>query len=178
MNKTQIIVLVSSLIVVVIIVILVYKYVMSKKTDDKETTTTTATSSTSGISALSQSGALNAILAGLSDQRYKTSIEPSEFNKDNFMKLGAFNFMYRRADGTSECGCGCGGHDDCDKKIGFIAQDVEKHYPSAIVEDDKGVKYVDYGMMTALNTQAIQEMMREIKFYNSVVKSSQNSPTA
>jgi hypothetical protein len=160
MSKNQIIVLVAVLVVVVVIIIVAYNYMKKDKTE--ETTTTTSQSSTTGLSALlSQPGTSGALSAILSDERFKENIMRSDFDKTRFMSLVPFSFMYRRADGTSDCGCGCKGKGDCQTKVGFIAQEVEKAEKSLVSEKD-GVKYVDYAMITALNTEALRDTISRL----------------
>ena len=48
-------------------------------------------------------------------------------------------------------------------QIGFIAQEVEEILPELVDEDDKGMKGLSYGQMTAVLVKAIQEQQAQIQ---------------
>ena len=52
--------------------------------------------------------------------------------------------------------------DPSDRRIGVIAQDVEKIMPEAVVEID-GVKHVDYTAVAALAAEAVNELIDEVQ---------------
>ena len=49
------------------------------------------------------------------------------------------------------------------RKVGFIAQELEKILPEVVSEGDDGIKSVAYGNITALIVEAIKELNAEIK---------------
>ena len=51
-----------------------------------------------------------------------------------------------------------GSHD-----IGFIAQEVEEHYPEVVVTDDNGIKSLSYSKITAINAARINELEAQVK---------------
>jgi len=48
-------------------------------------------------------------------------------------------------------------------EIGFVAQDLEKHIPELVSENEAGEKMVDYGKMTAVLLSTIKQMDKRIK---------------
>lgn len=52
---------------------------------------------------------------------------------------------------------------DGEKKIGFIAQDLQKVLPEVVIENHDGLLSVDYGNIVALLTEAIKEQQVQIE---------------
>ena len=49
------------------------------------------------------------------------------------------------------------------KEIGVIAQDIEKIIPELVLENEKGIKSVAYGNITAVLIEAIKEQQKQIE---------------
>ena len=49
-----------------------------------------------------------------------------------------------------------------DKQIGYLAQNVENVFPTAVSTDISGYKNVDYYQMTAINTIAIKSLIKAV----------------
>ena len=79
-----------------------------------------------------------------SDKRLKRNISPLNQALDRILKLEGREFIWR---------------DSGRKDIGFIAQEVEKHEPSLVIQNEKGIKSVAYGNITALIIEAIKEIV-------------------
>ena len=86
-----------------------------------------------------------------SDRRLKTSIEPLQAH--TAMKaLKSVNPVTYTMKSTSE------------PSIGFIAQDVEEHFPDLVGEDeDTGMKSMNYAKMTAVLWKQNQELLKRIE---------------
>lgn len=180
MSRNQIIALVFVAVVIIIIIAIAYSYSKNKAAQDKEVITTTTTSSTTGLSALlGQQGSaagIGAIVAGLSDERFKKNTSKYLGGSESIMNLIPYNFQYKRADGTEPCcdDCAKSGSHCSDDKVGFMAQQLELYNPSLVVTDEKGVKYVDYGMITALNTAALRDLALRVDGMQRVLNHEQN----
>jgi len=106
-----------------------------------------------GITALTldMSGAgaatFNDDVTAYSDERLKTDIETIENAFEKLIELRGV--YYRRTD-----------QDNADRKIGVIAQEVEKHFPEVVLtqDDEMGTKSVDYGKLTAVLIEAVKEL--------------------
>ena len=177
MSKNQILILVIVAIIIVVIIVLAFKYSKNKSEQQKETTTTTSTSSTTGLAGLlgteGAGSAIGGIIAGLSDERFKENSSKYMGGSKDIMNLIPYNFMYKRADGTEPCCDDCaesGSHCDNKEKVGFMAQQVETFNPSLVVEDANGIKYVDYGMITAMNTAALRDQNNRIDVVEKMLK--------
>jgi arsenate reductase-like glutaredoxin family protein len=84
-----------------------------------------------------------------SDRTIKENItEARKSYIDDLTKLQVVNYNYI-ADETKS------------KKLGFIAQDVEKIFPSIITED-KGVKGISYSALVPMLVSAIQSLKQEV----------------
>jgi hypothetical protein len=98
------------------------------------TGTSTTTSQTPLINTLLSAGALAAGTAGaLSDERAKENIERVGLLHNG---LPVYKYNYR--------------HDPLKTtQVGLLAQEVERMLPEAVIEDDSGLKYVNYNLATA-----------------------------
>ena len=82
-----------------------------------------------------------------SDRRYKENIEPIGSVLEKLMKIrGVFyNWIDRENHGDQV-------------NVGFIAQELEPHFPELVRTDSDGYKSVTYGKMTAILVEAIKEL--------------------
>jgi hypothetical protein len=91
-------------------------------------------------------GAVYANTTSISDERYKTDIQPVEGALDKISQLGGYTF-YRTDYETDK------------HQAGVIAQEVQKVLPQAIEYDEDDDKYgVTYHMLSALYIEAIKEL--------------------
>ena len=82
-----------------------------------------------------------------SDERLKTNITPIEDSLNKILNLRGVEFDWNQKSGRA-------GH----HAIGVIAQDVEKQFPTAVIEDKAtGYKQVDYAVLVAPIIQSIKE---------------------
>ena len=49
------------------------------------------------------------------------------------------------------------------QQIGFLAQNLQLYFPTAVNTDKSGFKSVDYFQMTAVNTQAIKDLISAVE---------------
>lgn len=91
--------------------------------------------------------ALNGYSQG-SDIRLKSDIQPLENTLGKIMLLRGVSYVMK-ADETKE------------RKIGVIAQELEKEYPELVATDDKGMKSVAYANLTAVLIEAVKELKSE-----------------
>jgi len=162
------------LVLVVIAIIIIVANYYSKKGPDVATTTTY--SQTSGLSSLGGSGisGLAGLLGTLSDERFKSGVERlsktgygDAYNQIKY--ISPVTYMYRDAAGMNVCdrtGADCG-----TKKIGFIAQDIEKVNPNLVFKDKNGVRYIDVMQMIALNTAAMKKMQEDLEYQKQIIRS-------
>ena len=109
---------------------------------------------TGTVTANSTMTATNFILS--SDRRYKTNIENIDFSKVDQIDLKQFTFI---SDSTNR------------RRVGAIAQEVEKILPELVYTDDKGMKavaYIDYLIMKVAQIEytyaaKIKELENRIK---------------
>jgi len=86
-----------------------------------------------------------------SDMRLKENITPLQNVLDRVLQLNGVNFTWR-ADGSHLT------------DVGFIAQDVQKIFPELVMEDkNDGMLSVKYMNMTAVLTEAIKELHKELE---------------
>ena len=89
-----------------------------------------------------------------SDASLKTDISPLENSLEKVMNLEGVSFNWKNGGKQS---------------IGLIAQDVEKILPE-VVNTDNGLKYIDYGKLTALLIEAIKEQQKEIELLKAEIE--------
>lgn len=88
-----------------------------------------------------------------SDRRFKENIATIETPLDIVGKLEGVRFNWKESNKPS---------------IGLIAQDVEQILPEIVHTDDKGIKYINYGLLAALLIESIKQQQAII---NSLTKS-------
>lgn len=58
------------------------------------------------------------------------------------------------------------------KETGFVAQDVEKILPGAVITDEEGNKLLNYNAILPILTQAIQDLQNQVDSLKAVLKAS------
>ena len=112
----------------------------------------------SGITALtidmSSAGAatFNNDVTAFSDKRLKTNISPIENALEKVMQMQGVNYKRKDVQNARD-------------QIGVIAQDMEKVLPEVVItgDDDPKTKSVDYGKLTAVLIEAVNELSNEVK---------------
>ncbi len=84
-----------------------------------------------------------------SDEKLKEEIEGLEGSLEKISEIEGVSFEWKEGSGSRE--------------IGFVAQDVEKVYPELVTEGDDGLKSIDYGRMTAVLVDALNEQQDQIE---------------
>ena len=96
------------------------------------------------------SGAFTATgnITAFSDVRLKANIHPLQDSLYKVQQIQGVSYE-RKSDG--------------EKKIGFIAQDLQKILPEVVIENHSGMLSVDYGNIVALLVEAIKEQQTQIE---------------
>jgi len=89
-----------------------------------------------------------------SDERWKKHIQTISHALNKVSQLRGVRFVWR-ADEFKEMNFNSG------KKIGLIAQEVEKVIPEVVSTDKEGFKSVEYAKLTALLVEAVKELKSE-----------------
>ena len=92
---------------------------------------------------------------GGSDIRWKKNIMPLENSLENVLKLQGVSYEWRVDEFKEK-------NFDAGKKLGFIAQEVEKVIPELVNTDNEGYKAVSYEKLTAVLVEAIKEQQKKI----------------
>ena len=87
-----------------------------------------------------------------SDQKLKESIKPLSQTLEKITTLQGVSFEWKNKE---EFGKG--------KKIGLIAQDVERIFPELVEEDEEGLKSVSYTSLVAPLIEAVKEQQEQIE---------------
>lgn len=97
-------------------------------------------------------------IAGSSDIRYKTNIQPIKNALEKVKKLEGIYFNWNQKDFPTK-------DFSDDKEIGFIAQEVEKVLPELVLKDKTPDEYrsVKYDKVVALLVEAIKEQQIQIE---------------
>ena len=93
-------------------------------------------------------GTVTASVFSPSDIRLKTDIQPLENTLDKVLRLRGVSYVMK-ADQTRS------------RKIGVIAQELEREYPELVATDDKGMKSVAYANLTAVLIEAVKGLKAE-----------------
>jgi hypothetical protein len=105
----------------------------------------------------------SASLVITSDARFKQKIAPLNSPLESLLKLNGVQYEWTRefskANGLSRS-----------TQYGFIAQDVFKIIPNAVVTDDKGFHSVDYNFFAPLLVEAVKEQQKDIADLREQVK--------
>jgi hypothetical protein len=92
-----------------------------------------------------------------SDLRFKRDVQPLTGALEGISRLRAVHFSWN--DAYREL---YGVEDNEKREIGLIAQDVEQVFPEVVSSSADGYRSIDYGKMTAVLIQAIQEQQVSI----------------
>ena len=96
------------------------------------------------------------VVACSSDKRYKKDIKQLPSTLKTIQNINPVRYNLRVEEFPQK--------NFSDKsQIGFIAQEIQKHYPEIVVEDREGYYSVDYGKMTPILLKAIQELSSKIE---------------
>ena len=86
-------------------------------------------------------------ITAYSDIRLKVNIHPIQSALATVMQMQGVSYE-RKSDG--------------EKKIGFVAQDLQNVLPEVVIKNHDGMLSVDYGNIVALLTEAIKEQQNQI----------------
>ena len=92
----------------------------------------------------------------LSDLRYKRSIQAIPDALDKVLRLRGVSYDWRQ-DEFPEMNFAKG------RKVGFIAQEVERVFPEAVAKDDRGFYTVAYSSVTPLLVEAIKQQQKTVE---------------
>lgn len=84
-----------------------------------------------------------------SDRRLKKDVKVLEDNMSRISQIAGVSYKYSDKKFTQK------------PQIGVIAQDVQKVYPEAVLEDEKGILSVNYAVLVAPLIEALKEFYRE-----------------
>lgn len=91
-----------------------------------------------------------------SDKRFKSEIETLENSLEKVMRLNAVSYKFK-IDEFTDYNLASGTH------MGYIAQELEKIYPSTVYNNENGFKSVAYLELIPVLTGAIQEQQMQIE---------------
>ncbi len=94
-----------------------------------------------------------------SDERLKTNITDLSSALDQLATIRTVNFNWKN-------------NPTSNPQIGFLAQDLKKHYPTLVSTDSKGYLQVNYAGMTPILTKAIQELDIKVRAIETVDQNS------
>ena len=92
----------------------------------------------------------------VSDLRYKQSIQPISNALDRVLRLRGVSYTWRQ-DEFPQMNFAKG------RKVGFIAQEVERVLPEAVAKDNRGYYTVAYSSVTPLLVEAIKEQQQTVE---------------
>ena len=87
-----------------------------------------------------------------SDERFKTDIEPLGEFIPALLEIEPVRYRFKEGTNRSE-----------ELQIGFIAQQVQKHFPELVSEDGSGYLSVSYSKMTAVLLKGLHEQQEKIE---------------
>ncbi|MFN8282844.1 MAG: tail fiber domain-containing protein [Chitinophagales bacterium] len=91
-----------------------------------------------------------------SDKRFKKDIKPVTSALDKIKKLNGVTYNWRKEEFKDK-------NFDGSNQIGFIAQEVEKVIPQAVVKDGEGYYAMNYTMLIPVLTEAMKEQQKMIE---------------
>lgn len=125
-----------------------------------------AGSAVSGTLTLDVNGAVRGTqVYATSDNKFKTNVKPLESSLEKVLQMRAVEYNWKKEEFPERR------FDDL-KHIGFIAQELSKVLPDAVVVDKKGEYAVDYLSVIPVLTKAIQEQQKQIEELQKMVQSS------
>ncbi len=92
-----------------------------------------------------------------SDTRYKTGIMPISNSLSVVKEINGYYYHWDKEAFPEK------GFSDA-RQIGFLAQEIEKHYPELVITDEKGYKAVDYARLTPVLWEAIKAQQKMIDY--------------
>ena len=94
-------------------------------------------------------------LVVMSDSRFKDRIEPLKSPLESLLKLNGVQYKWK-GEFIKDTGLAGG------TQFGFIAQDVLKVLPNAVITDDKGFHGLNYNFFIPLLVESVKEQQRQI----------------
>lgn len=95
------------------------------------------------------------VFAG-SDPAFKEDIKPSPSMLNNVLNLGTYNYNYKTEEFKDK------NFSDLEQ-IGLMADQVEEIFPHVVKKDDKGFRYINYGMLTPVLIKSVQELSSQLE---------------
>ncbi|PLX23776.1 MAG: hypothetical protein C0599_03870 [Salinivirgaceae bacterium] len=99
----------------------------------------------------------------LSDKKYKKNIQKIGNVIDKLKNIDAVYYNWKNEEfpeqGFSE-----------KREIGFIAQNLEDSFPELVIENEEGVKSINYIKMTTILTEAVKEQQQQIENKDAEIK--------
>ena len=95
------------------------------------------------------------VFAG-SDVRFKENISPLEDAMTGVLSLNTYTYDYKTEEFPEN-------DFSNQNQIGVMAQDVEKVFPQAVKVDSKGMKHVNYSMLTPILLEAVKDLHEKLE---------------
>ncbi|CBW27887.1 hypothetical protein BMS_3130 [Halobacteriovorax marinus SJ] len=95
------------------------------------------------------------VFAG-SDVRFKENINPLSDAMKGIASLNAYTYNYKTEEFPEN-------KFSQREQIGVMAQELESVFPQAVAEDEKGMKYVNYSMLTPILLEAVKELNKKVE---------------
>ncbi len=95
------------------------------------------------------------VFAG-SDVRFKENINPLSDVMKGINSLNTYTYNYKTENFPEN-------NFSEREQIGVMAQEVESVFPQAVVEDEKGMKHVNYTMLTPVLLGAVKELNQRVE---------------
>lgn len=109
--------------------------------------------------------------AACSDRRYKTDFTPLNGSLAKVSLLNGLYYQWRTEEFPDK-------RFPNERQVGFIAQDIEQHFPEVVVTDSEGYKSVDYGRLTPVLVEAIKELNAALQQQQATINELQASNAA
>lgn len=102
------------------------------------------------------------VFAG-SDVRFKENIAPLKDAMNGVLSLNTYTYDYKTEEFPEN---------DFSKsnQIGVMAQDVEKVFPQAVKMDSKGMKHVNYSMLTPILLEAVKDLHEKLEDQQKIIE--------
>lgn len=101
------------------------------------------------------------VFAG-SDVRFKENVNPLNDVIKGISSLNTYTYNYKTNEFPEN-------NFSAKEQIGVMAQEVEKVFPQAVAEDEKGMKFVNYTMLTPVLLGAVKELSEKVEAQQSQI---------
>jgi hypothetical protein len=101
------------------------------------------------------------VFAG-SDLRFKENVEPLKDAINGVLSLNTYTYDYKTEEFPEN-------NFSDNNQIGVMAQDVEKVFPQAVKTDSKGMKHVNYTMLTPILLEAVKDLHEKLEAQQKVI---------